>query len=86
MSVDLKELEDKLLEMFNARQKYGKKGDYDGQYEKYALHAMAAADCADMILRVRQQRHLEEGNPHLVPTTGHMPRTIRRVTPDKKQG
>lgn len=84
MAADLDDLEDKLLEMFNARQKFGKKGDYDGYYEKYALHAMAAADCADMILRIRQQKHLEEGNPHLVPQN-NTPRTLRRYVPQKKK-
>ncbi|TVQ82559.1 MAG: hypothetical protein EA357_08885 [Micavibrio sp.] len=81
MSVDLKELEDKLLEMFNARHKYGKSSHHDNSF---AQHAMAAAECADTLLRVRQQRHLEEGNAHLVPTTGHAPRALRRVTPKKQ--
>jgi len=84
MAADLDVLEDKLMAMFNARQKFGIKSDYGASEEKYALHAMAAADCADMILRLRQQRHLEEGNPHLAPS-GNNPRTLRRYVQQKKK-
>ena len=84
MAADLDDLEDKLVAMFNARQRFGAKTDYGSSEEKYALHAMAAADCADMILRIRQQRHLEEGNPHLTPQSNN-PRTLRRYVQQKKK-
>jgi len=84
MAADLDELEDKLMAMFNARYQFGKKSDYGASEDKYALHAMAAADCADMILRIHQQKHLEEGNGHLVPQNNN-PRTLRRYVQQKKK-
>lgn len=79
MSADLEELEDKLLEIFNARHRYGKASNNSSSYSEAA---MAAADCVDALLKVRQQRHREEGNPHLAPQNNGQ-RNIRRYTKKK---
>ena len=81
MAADLNELEDKLLELFNAKHSkgvsaYGDSGDS-------ALNAIAAVEAADMILRLRQQKHMEDGNPHLVPQNN--PRAIRHYRQKTKK-
>ena len=78
--MDLDELEEKITEMFNARQTYGKQRSSSSSYSESAI---AAIECADMLLRIRQQRHLEEGNPHLVPQNNNH-RNIRRFTKKQK--
>ena len=79
--MDLDELEEKITEMFNARHRFGK--STHSSSSSYSESAIAAVECADMLLRIRQQRHLEEGNPHLVPQNNNH-RNIRRFTKKQK--
>jgi len=79
--MDLDELEEKITEMFNARQRYGKVSHSSSS--SYSEAAIAAVECADMLLRIRQQKHLEDGNPHLVPQNNNH-RNVRHYVKKKK--
>ena len=79
--MDLDELEEKVTEMFNARHRYGKATHSSSS--SYSESAIAAVECADMLLRIRQQRHLEEGNPHLAPQNNNQ-RNMRHYIKKKK--